>query len=487
MTSLGMFKKIINIFRCISKGENDLQYLRNSLIQVNKMHFNIYQIYGIISDCNVVDENTKRNIEKGIYKENIIFFLDRCAQGRNDTYKEEGLVEKFIYLNSPNGNSLDINDLNRILTGEEIEKGYVCTYIREELIDEIQYGVVEILLNEIDLVKSLSCLIEESMNCNINNEGININDIYNNISERNGIVTAKSFQMFFKKYFCDDISNDEISYIIKKLSQFKSDSQLTFKDFNRLMSLNKYHNNQHTKHTETVIKNKTIEELEQMLKIYFIDLALTERKIHNAKESFLYHHNDFSVTRLFNFLNLENNNLFSINNSFLQLSFSKLGIYLKGNDLIFLLKRIEHFYKGNKTYNKLFILLMPITQQYVEHDIDDKNSFLLDSTKIALKELVELIVQEERKINILKKEMMKYFNHWYLEQIFNKMLTSENAKENYLNFWNFCNYATYNDIMGNNKNNFTQLDMELLFRRLNKSNNNKLTLYELSNELEWLN
>ena len=322
MTSLGMFKKIINIFRCISKGENDLQYLRNSLIQVNKMHFNIYQIYGIISDCNVVDENTKRNIEKGIYKENIIFFLDRCAQGRNDTYKEEGLVEKFIYLNSPNGNSLDINDLNRILTGEEIEKGYVCTYIREELIDEIQYGVVEILLNEIDLVKSLSCLIEESMNCNINNEGININDIYNNISERNGIVTAKSFQMFFKKYFCDDISNDEISYIIKKLSQFKSDSQLTFKDFNRLMSLNKYHNNQHTKHTETVIKNKTIEELEQMLKIYFIDLALTERKIHNAKESFLYHHNDFSVTLLFNFLNLETNNLFSINNSFLQLSFS---------------------------------------------------------------------------------------------------------------------------------------------------------------------
>ena len=67
------------------------------------------------------------------------------------------------------------------------------------------------------------------------------------------------------------------------------------------------------------------------------------------------------------------------------------------------------------------------------------------------------------------------------------MLTSENAKENYLNFWNFCNYAIYNDIMGNNKNNFTQLDMELLFRRLNKSNNNKLTLHELSNELEWLN
>jgi hypothetical protein len=128
-----------------------------------------------------------------------------------------------------------------------------------------------------------------------------------------------------------------------------------------------------------------------------------------------------------------------------------------------------------------------VIEYHVEHDIDDKNSFLLDSTKIALKELVELIVQEERKINILKKEMMKYFNHWYLEQIFNKMLTSENAKENYLNFWNFCNYATYNDIMGNNKNNFTQLDIELLFRRLNKSNNNKLTLHELSNELEWLN
>ena len=114
MTSLGMFKKIINIFRCISKGENDLQFLRNSLIQVNKMHFNIYQIYGIISDCNVVDVNTKRNIEKDIYKENIIFFLDRCAQGKNDTYKEEGLVEKFIYLNSTNGNSLDINDLNSV-------------------------------------------------------------------------------------------------------------------------------------------------------------------------------------------------------------------------------------------------------------------------------------------------------------------------------------------------------------------------------------
>ena len=190
---------------------------------------------------------------------------------------------------------------------------------------------------------------------------------------------------------------------------------------------------------------------------------------------FIQTHSEFSLQKLFNFLLLSKYNT-NISYKDLFISLSKIDLHLTDKDMSLLAQRIDHFFLTNTTYQKLFSLLMPLSS--IKHINDFNESFpessLLPSTLTSLSILISSMIYKEKTLNNIKHSHSKYFTSENITLLFNTINPNTFP---YMTYTDFTRYIRRKGISA------SSIAIELVYKRLNKAHNNKLSIYDLSNEL----
>ena len=391
---------------------------------------------------------------------------------------EEG--EKIIRLFGKDGDNITICDLYRLITGDDYKEKFnaMCEYsftkMRYKYYDsdigsEVEYYVMKIFEEILSMIKDIKYYIETM----ITRKDFNVNSMYDALSDKaQYVITVNSIILFYRNVL-KELTKEEAILLLSFLDM-NNDHSVDFNDFKRLID------------TFTPINNKSfdlvqsadiipIEKVEEIFIAYIKDLLRYESEIDKEKENFIQTHSEFSIKKLFDFLLLSKYNS-NISYKDLFISLSKIDLHLTDKDMSLLAQRIDHFFITNTTYQKLFSLLMPLSS--IKHINDFNESFpdssLLQSTLTSLSFLISSMIYKEKTLNNIKHSHSKYFTSSNITLLFN-MINPNTVP--YMTYSDFARYIRRKGIVA------SSIAIELVYKRLNKAHNNKLSIYDLSNEL----
>ena len=304
-------------------------------------------------------------------------------------------------------------------------------------------------------------------------------------------ITKYTLKDYFIKYFEWDksLNENDMIYILKRLDMNKN-GEVKFSDIRKFFSDKTTYNFPKYEYTNLPEKEKVIDLRKESLnnfKIYLRQLLINEREIENLKIQLLNNHKDFSVGKTLLYLSTNKNfgNIYDIFLPILSLKsiFVKLNLYIKDDlEIKLLLKRINHQDDIPLTYNKLYKLLMPFQIQYNENEMINKNEQLKQSTLIDIGFLIKRIIQLEKNLNEMKKNLGDInTDNIYVDLITNGI--NKNDEFPFISFFSFFNFMKKHSLL---KDKNEERYVELIYSRMNKLNDGELTLYEISKELEYI-
>ena len=444
--------------------------LRNGLMENEGMLVDIKNIFLFIKNNNSYDY-----VESDIRTMKIT--TDDIVKKINCT-SEEG--EIIIKLFAKNGDNITICDLYRLITGDDYTEKFnaMCEYsftkmkykyYDSDIGSEVEYYIMKILEEILSMIKDIRFYIETM----IKRKDFNVNSMYDALSDKDHYaITVKSIIIFHRKVL-KEITKEE-SMILLSFLDMNNDHSVDFNDFKRLIDTFSPINSKtfNLVHSDSIIP---IEKIEEVFIAYIKDLLRYEGEINNEKEMFIQTHSEFSLQKLFNFLLLSKYNT-NISYKDLFISLSKIDLHLTDKDMSLLAQRIDHFFLTNTTYQKLFSLLMPLSS--IKHINDFNESFpessLLPSTLTSLSILISSMIYKEKTLNNIKHSHSKYFTSENITLLFNTINPNTFP---YMTYTDFTRYIRRKGISA------SSIAIELVYKRLNKAHNNKLSVYDLSNEL----
>ena len=205
-------------------------------------------------------------------------------------------------------------------------------------------------------------------------------------------------------------------------------------------------------------------------------LMLIELEIEKSKIN-LCLHSDFNVEDAFEiFLN---NKIYSNDVDF-NYGLNMLDIYTSYIDINLLMKRMNT--KDKITFNNFFDLVVPFDKQYRDmmsnrkkvnfNSYSNKTDFLLFSTKKAFQDLIKLIIDSEKKIEEMKSDL----DH-VKREIKNIYKCIDKLDIGYFTDMDLISYLKLKNFY------ISQVEAGLLFIRLDKDKDGKVTLWDLVYEL----
>lgn len=444
--------------------------LRNALMENEGMLVDIKNIFLYFKNNNCYDyvESDIRTMK--ITTEDLVKKID-CTS-------EEG--EKIIRLFGKDGDNITICDLYRLITGDDYTEKFnaMCEYsftkmkykyYDSDIGSEVKYYVMKIFEEILSMIKDIKYYIETM----IKRKDFNVNSMYDALSDKaQYVITVNSIIMFYRNVL-KELTKEEAILLLSFLDM-NNDHSVDFNDFKRLID------------TFTTINTKSLdlvksadiiptEKVEEVFIAYIKDLLRYESEIDKEKENFIQTHSEFSIKKLFDFLLLSKYNI-NISYKDLFISLSKIDLHLTDKDMSLLAQRIDHFFITNTTYQKLFSLLMPLSS--IKHINDFNESFpdssLLQSTLTSLSFLISSMIYKEKTLNNIKHSHSKYFTSANITLLFN--LINPNTVP-YMTYSDFARYIRRKGIVA------SSIEIELVYKRLNKAHTNKLSIYDLSNEL----
>ena len=454
----------------IKQMMHKVNQLRNAMMENEGMLVDIKNILLYIKNNNCYDyvESDIRTMK--ITTDDLVKKID-CT-------REEG--EKIIRLFGKYGDNITICDLYRLITGDDYKEKFnaMCEYsftkmkykyYDSDIGSEVEYYVMKIFEEILSMIKDIKYYIETI----ITRKDFNVNSMYDALSDKaQYVITVKSIILFYRNVL-KELTKEEAILLLSFLDM-NNDHSVDFNDFKRLID------------TFTPINNKSfdlvqsadiipIEKVEEVFIAYIKDLLRYESEIDKEKEKFIQTHSEFSIKKLFDFLLLSKYNS-NISYKDLFISLSKIDLHLTDKDMSLLAQRIDHFFITNTTYQKLFSLLMPLSS--IKHINDFNESFpdssLLQSTLTSLSFLISSMIYKEKTLNNIKHSHSKYFTSSNITLLFN-MINPNTVP--YMTYSDFIRYIRRKGIIA------SSIAIELVYKRLNKAHNNKLSIYDLSNEL----
>ncbi len=125
---------------------------------------------------------------------------------------------------------------------------------------------------------------------------------------------------------------------------------------------------------------------------------------------------------------------------------------------------------------------MPFQIQYNENEMINKNEQLKQSTLIDIGFLIKRIIQLEKNLNEMKKNLGDInTDNIYVDLITNGI--NKNDEFPFISFFSFFNFMKKHSLL---KDKNEERYVELIYSRMNKLNDGELTLYEISKELEYI-
>ena len=480
-------KLIVNLLKCIYDGEKRNKQLKNAIINYNKLLLYIKKIFQ----------------KEKIFPKDIFNYIRSEIDELNENITIDDVIIMMKFNSkyySPDNNEIYFTneDLYNLMTGDcyndEKELEYFRKYNESNLEDdspinyELEYGIIKILVYEIEHLKNVNRIINNIKKRN----DYNINSIYSELSNNNILgITKYTLKDYFIKYFEWDksLNENDMIYILKRLDMNKN-GEVKFSDIRKFFSDKTTYNFPKYEYTNLPEKEKVIDLRKESLnnfKIYLRQLLINEREIENLKIQLLNNHKDFSVGKTLLYLSTNKNfgNIYDIFLPILSLKsiFVKLNLYIKDDlEIKLLLKRINHQDDIPLTYNKLYKLLMPFQIQYNENEMINKNEQLKQSTLIDIGFLIKRIIQLEKNLNEMKKNLGDInTDNIYVDLITNGI--NKNDEFPFISFFSFFNFMKKHSLL---KDKNEERYVELIYSRMNKLNDGELTLYEISKELEYI-
>ena len=445
-TILGM-----TILNCLSANEKEIERIRKTLREQYKFEFDIYKVFeGMINGIELIVQERyreKRNfniLNQNITVDDLLQYLKKVGI----TVEKED-VDILIKLKSKtNNNILTICDLFKFLIGEDFEEQMLnfslikIPYCSLGITSEIEYLVNTIFEKEIEFIKQIKFLVKQITK----KSDFSLNAFYELLckGDDNFSITYNSLKHFYTNIIkINYISEGDISLLLKVLD-FDNDNIITFSDLKRIFEINinteQLNINNNVKKEDKFI---SIERIEKQFLCYVNDLLKYEHKIEIEKENFISSHSEFSIHKLFNYLLISKLST-SISFKSLFLSFTKLNIYLTEKEMNLLTKRIDHFNQTNTTYDKLYMLIMPMKQIEIKNINPEEE--ILPNILLYLKTLIQTMIIVEKQINMLKKNFSYIFTAQNLSTLFN-YINKDNVNNPFLSYSNFCHYLKKKGIL----------------------------------------
>ena len=213
---------------------------------------------------------------------------------------------------------------------------------------------------------------------------------------------------------------------------------------------------------------------------YINKLIEIEAKIEEAKIN-LINRPDFNIEDAFLIFSNKEEGVISFSD--LQNGLNELGLYPSNKEIKLLMNRADSMNKGFISFEDFFDLLIPFQKEFrntIErrmpsyyHPAYNKSDIFLLSTKIYLVNLVRLIIESENELNIIKEDMSGIIVN--LNKIFNKI------DKNRLGYINAIELLLF---LRNNGINCNEVEINLIFIRLDKNKDEKIEIWEFEKELK---
>ena len=501
--SISLNKSLLSLFKCIIFTEKKINDLRNSIISYNNVNIIIYNIFKK-DKINSQDFMLFLNSNNNYYINNFLIddiktMIKFNSKNFFHSYEDPFLNFNELYkLFTGNYNSNKIN--NELNWFRNYNNLYNSSETYNEQVDyvdyEIKFSMFKILENEIDFTNNLKQLIN-----NIKKKyDFDLINIFNLLCDKkNNIINENSlYEFFIKNYEKIFISKEEMKYIIN-IIDFDNKNYINYNDLKKFFNidynninnnLNNFNKNINKNYNLNQSKNETI----QKFFYYIKQLFDYENYIEQLKYNIINQHLDFSIEKFYEFLSLDKN--FDINNLFkitipfkqLKLNFSKLKVYFSNDfELFFLLNRTNiYIYNSPITFNVIYKLLMPSFYQLIPEHVCLNKIDISKDTLTDIKNLINVMISCEVSMNNFK----KFFNENSPDIIFNDIINfnyndNNNNKVSFITYYTFYNYVKCNNILNVDDDNIKSV-LEIIFNRINKSNNGKLSLFDLNKELNYI-
>ena len=505
--SISLNKSLLSLFKCIIFTEKKINDLRNSIISYNNVNIIIYNIFKkdkinshdfmLFLNSKTYNNNYINNFSIDEIKTMIKFNSKKLFHSNEEPFLNFNEIYKLFTGNYNINNNNELNwfrNYNNLINNSENYNEHI------DYVDyEIKFSMFKILENEIDFTNNLKYLINIIKNKN----DFDLIYLFNLLCDKKlkNIINENSlYEFFIKNYEKNFITKDEMKFIINKID-FDNKNYLNYIDFKKFFNID--YNNNNNNNLNNINKNifnlnQNKNEIIQKFFYYIKQLFDYENYIEQLKNNLINQHLDFSIEKFYEFLSLDKN--FDINNLFkitipfkqLKLNFSKLKIYFSNDfELFFLLNRTNiYIYNSPITFNVIYKLLMPSFYQLIPEHICLNKIEISKDTLIDIKNLINIMIKCEVSMNNFKKFFDENSPDIIFKDIINYNYNNDNNNNNnnkvsYITYYTFFNYVKCNNIFNVDDDNIKNT-LEIIFNRINKSNNGKLSLFDLNKELNYI-
>lgn len=487
MLSLETGKAICTMFNAMISSEKKCISLSEKLIQTNSLNVDVAQIFSSIAN----DENLKEL--------KINDFSRYLSRGGKTPYTSKEIYD-FVRISTRDKgkDTLTLCDLYYLIFKTETSERWHLNFnfmklrnniYRVNIPREAEDLIQLIIITQIELVKILSYYIKI---LRTKRNDFQVYTLYQLIREGHGYPTTKSIKNFYESYYMDGpLTERDYSILLKRLD-IDRDNTVSFDDIERIFSIgsNPKESIKSESSSSLSLRNSSpsIKEVEEKFILYIKDMCLCEKKIEKAKKDFISMNSDFNIITLFEFLNP----LFYLSNinekhsrmkpKVFKDSLTKLNLYISDKERDLLMNRVNSLNR-EITLERLAELILPLfcTREELVVEQKPKVDSFLGSTVKNLKQLIQLMILCEAKLNNIKKDFSAFFQTDLLTEYFNTQLVKGEVP--YVMFGDFYRYLKVKGVLDST---ITQDEVELAFRRLNVSQSNKLSMFELSHGVSYI-